>query len=655
MRPYKIELAGYKRFKEVSAMNVSGKLTAIVGPNEAGKTSFLEAVERLGRDDPFDSHEHTRQFAGETYVRGFFKLEDADRDALQDLPGGSSVSDYEFTRRSDGRRVTKITPRLRRDLDPRHSLGVELSRVTTTNWYERLDFQDNEETGESGEELVAAFKALVERAIAILASDDESLTDEQIQELELIENRLTASAGAKSYENAVSKLEGLLELERADAPEVEAKRRLAVRVPEFLLFDTDSLNIPDSHAMGTDLPQGLKNLCELAEFDYDEAFEAEQSGESGRRDGLVTRANAKLEEFFASSWGQSKIAVRLAVDSPDGEPRLTVQAWDEEYEYHELSLRSQGLRQFVALVAFIEIRAQRSSAPKILLIDEAEQHLHYDAQADLVRVLTTQPVAQKVIYTTHSAGCLPADLGTGVRLIAKDGPEGTPDDEWRESKVHNWFWTASGVGFSPLLIGMGAASFAFAATRYALMTEGPTDMMLLPSLFCEADEREYLLFQCVPGLSTEPTKSAEHFELTAAQVAYLVDGDPAGSRMKRDLVEEAGAPDARVFDLLNGEEELETEDLVDPEVFLKAVNLVVQDTCKCGPIPADAIPEAGRPAAINAWLSSNGEEPLPKRMVAERILDLRDDGPILSERRAAFVREKLLAIEQALGIGSSGS
>jgi predicted ATP-dependent endonuclease of OLD family len=53
----------------------------------------------------------------------------------------------------------------------------------------------------------------------------------------------------------------------------------------------------------------------------------------------------------------------------------------------------------------------------ILLLDEIETHLHYDAQADLAQMLAKQEIVAKVIYTTHSMGCLPEDLGTGVRFI----------------------------------------------------------------------------------------------------------------------------------------------------------------------------------------------------------------------------------------------
>jgi predicted ATP-dependent endonuclease of OLD family len=38
---------GYRRFADTARIDVDGPLTAIVGPNEAGKTSLLDAMSRL--------------------------------------------------------------------------------------------------------------------------------------------------------------------------------------------------------------------------------------------------------------------------------------------------------------------------------------------------------------------------------------------------------------------------------------------------------------------------------------------------------------------------------------------------------------------------------------------------------------------------------
>lgn len=153
--------------------------------------------------------------------------------------------------------------------------------------------------------------------------------------------------------------------------------------------------------------------------------------------------------------------------------------------------RSDGLRQYVSLLAFATL--EKTEQPPILLIDEAEAHLHYDAQADLVQMFARQELATKVIYTTHSVGCLPEDLGTGVRLVEMNSPT--------TSIIRNWFWETDEPGFSPLLFGIGAKALAFMPVRFALITEGATDIILLPTLFREATGKSSLGFQVVPGLS----------------------------------------------------------------------------------------------------------------------------------------------------------
>src|SRR5206468_181099 len=98
--------------------------------------------------------------------------------------------------------------------------------------------------------------------------------------------------------------------------------------------------------------------------------------------------------------------------------------------------------------------------------------------ADLVRAFEQQSLAAKIIYTTHSAGCLPSDLGTSVRVV-----EPIPDTD--RSRIRNDFWGTS-AGFSPLLMAMGASALAFTPTRRAVLAEGPSDLLLLPSLLKDA-------------------------------------------------------------------------------------------------------------------------------------------------------------------------
>nr|WP_245858288.1 AAA family ATPase [Sphingomonas guangdongensis] len=261
----------------------------------------------------------------------------------------------------------------------------------------------------------------------------------------------------------------------------------------------------------------------------------------GARDDLTTlerKANKCLEKAFKEAWRQSgvSVALRLSTDL------LEVQIVDEEERYTRLAERSDGLRQFVALHAFV---AQAHADAPILLIDEAEQRLHYDAQADLVQMLARQRLASKVIYTTHSAGCLPEDLGHGIRPVkpVPDAPS--------TSRVVNKFWGKSSEGFSPLLLGLGAMTMAFFPTRRAVCVEGAGDMLLLPSMLREALGSETLGFQFVPGLSQAARALAPIVPSMAANVAFLVDGDDGGGKIAEGL-RDGGVPQERIFNLKSG-------------------------------------------------------------------------------------------------------
>lgn len=172
-----------------------------------------------------------------------------------------------------------------------------------------------------------------------------------------------------------------------------------------------------------------------------------------------------------------------------------------------------------------------------------------------------QVQATQVFYTTHSPGCLPADLGTGVRLAQRS--KSNPG----VSTIHNDFWTNEAPGFAPLLYAMGASAAAFSRCRLAVLAEGAGDMVLLPTLLRKATGLDDLEYQVAPGLSNAHAFDMD-VEDVAAKVVYLTDGDGAGAKYREQL-KEAGVTASRVFQLPN---EMASEDLVARTYFIEIVN-----------------------------------------------------------------------------------
>jgi len=295
----------------------------------------------------------------------------------------------------------------------------------------------------------------------------------------------------------------------------------------------------------------------------------------------------------------------------------------------QIQERSEGLRQFVALVALTAQHSHR--VPPILLIDEIEMHLHYDAQADLIRVLGEQRTASQVIYTTHSAASLPEDLGASVRVV-----QGV--DERMASTVRQQFWSED-PGLGTLLLAMGAGSLAFVPLRPAIIVEGGSDLVLLPSLMKEAIDADILGFQVVPGAAGVPPMRIAGLDLHGVATAWVLDGDQGGTDRRKYLVNQ-GIPPGRILLLRSSKGPLDLEDLVHPTAYVRAVNNYGRDLGVTAEFAVADLPKepCQRHRVVSRWLEQQGVEAPSKTAIANKVLDLRGEIPLLAPRRKAAVK-----------------
>jgi hypothetical protein len=278
----------------------------------------------------------------------------------------------------------------------------------------------------------------------------------------------------------------------------------------------------------------------------------------------------------------------------------------------------------------------------VLMVDEAEMHLHYGGQADLVRVFERQQVAETIIYTTHSVGCLPSDLGATIRVV---GP--VNGDPYR-SRIHNSFWAAhAGAGLTPIMLAMGADAFAFTPSRRAVIGEGASEAILLPSLVREAQSAEQrdepLGYQVAPGIAEVAPDDAEALELEAAGVAYLLDCDDGGRGHRRKLSERAKG-EGRVVNIgqPGSEEALCIEDFVCTEVLTNALNrLLGRRAGWCGDtLAAEELPANARASHLHTWCKDRDIDirKLKAQLAAEALDIGRERGLLLEPARTEQLR-----------------
>jgi energy-coupling factor transporter ATP-binding protein EcfA2 len=668
VRLFKVKVSGYKRLAKDCQLNLDTDPVCIVGPNAAGKSSLLDALVHLNHSEAFDQTEKTRIPGGQAaapQIEARFLLDDAERELLKEIPDASEVRQFlVFKYEETGVRSYSTYPYASRDLSYRHRLKDSLGDLQGSDWF--VEVEDLEKSSESQPDPLIG--ELLDKAIAFVNSDEQKL-EEQTDDLEGLARRLEfLTEQAREREEALEKgdeydgpewpsvpssegalandLIALAAHEVKEHPNRLVMLKLQELVPKFVKFDDLARKLDAKYDLRGEEPKpgsGIHNFLALAGTSWSQALEVVEAGDPGWKTTYLEDIGNRLRERAALIWGQNEIDVKIDLDGSMLSILLSMQAHD----FIGLDDHSDGLQQFMALRAFTW-RIEEEIKP-IILIDEAELHLHYDAQADLVSVFEEQKEAAKIIYTTHSAGCLPRDLGLGVRGIVPETKESAGKTvQTDHSRTVNRFWT-EGRGFSPLLMAMGAGAFAFSATQWAVITEGMSDALLLPTLLREATGNDRLRYQAVPSFAEATADEIARFDLVAGRVAFLADGDEGGRNHVARLTDNGIGRDQVVF--LGGDEEsgFAIEDVLAKGVYLKAINTEL-DTWHGLEFPADQLPEKGRGKAVEKWCSGqtghNGKPvKLSKVDVAQRVLDQRFEAKLLAKAPTMRkVHENIMAV-----------
>jgi energy-coupling factor transporter ATP-binding protein EcfA2 len=617
---------GLRRFGGDSPhrVRIDAKLVCLIGANEAGKSTVLHALELAHQGEPTPTIDRTRREHvpdDRVIVRLRYRLDAADKDALAHIPcqgDPTSVHWFNLSRTAGGGLSSSIEPTLVRDLGPRRALHGALEQRSAEWWPEDAE---EEEPGEPVP--FAPDEPRVQRLLEAVQSDARSLVPETIADLRELANEVEGTDAALS-----ESLRNLAIDEEHQPPDRVAAEILWERRPVFVRFDDEARLLESEHDLtqaSTGPGTALGNLVRLARLPVDQLVAAVNAGETGTVVDLITAANETLAARFAA-W-QQQPPVRVVLDTDGTLLRVHVQSG--EGATMQLRERSDGLRQFVALVA---LTAQHHyTVPPVLLIDEAETHLHYNAQADLIDVLTTQTAAAQVIYTTHSAACLPQDLGLGVRVVEGVG-------EQMASTVRQNFWHHDNPGIGALLMAMGASSLVYVALRPAAIAEGGSDLVLLPTLFREAIGSESIGFAVVPGSSSAPPQRIAGLDLQGVRTVWLLDADPAG-RLRRQQLVEANIPEERIC-LLVDDNDLEIEDLIDETTYAEAVVLYARDVGSEETFSVADLPNgpSRRHETVEAWFESRGFPKPGKIAIANKIIELAGDRPLLADAHADAVR-----------------
>jgi predicted ATP-dependent endonuclease of OLD family len=645
MRLIRITITGYRRFERAS-VSLDGEVLAFVGPNEAGKSSLFEALCELDQNVPVSKANITRGISpapgsDQIVTEARYLLDPTERELAQQSPGEDIPRWYKLSKHFNGKHTHTVEPAVKRDVRARLAAHELATQVLSNSKLVRTLSEISPDTEEPlDKQLAQAHRSLASTAETlskeVLATISEFVND--VRASELLET--LPKSVQRPIERLVTSLTHALEVEEQPHPNTVLLNELWSRKPKAYIFSEENRQLLADYSVAVleNVPPALQNLFDLADVSPRVLSGVISRAEHGERAALQENANQKLRERFQAAWRQS--AIYPFVQFEEDAIRVHVRTRDT---YAPITERSEGLRTFVALWAFTALRTAGPSP--ILLIDEAESHLHYDAQADLVKVFYEQNSASQLFYSTHSAGCLPHDLGTGIRVVRPIYDE-VGNDTGR-SEIRNSFWSEKGAGFSPLLLAMGASVLALVPARRAVVTEGPSDTILLPTMLREISGLADLGFQVAPGVAQVAPNDIADLELEAPRVCYLVDGDKGGQLHANKLTAGGVAPN-RISRLGAG---MTLEDYLDRDIYVAAVNEELRRSFgEQFVIRTAELRDMPVTNAVQSWCTER-KIPAPKKVpVAERVVARRSETRLVARHRRKQLERLLQEFLTTLGL-----
>lgn len=457
----------YKCIENEQTFEIEPDITVLVGMNESGKTSLLEALAKVNYFDSSDADYHfdmTRDYprkqkkaaekSGQPIeaVELFYEIDDSLLQAIeQDISMEFKQKIFSYTKKYDNRATVNIDM-----LDTSSFITAKLNAMKVTD--------DKYITLFSGIKNQTEFDA----AIKTLTANGEST--ECLATLKELRSYL---ANENNWKSPIS--------------EYIWRKHIKPQIPKFMYYDDyymlpsrisiDKIN--DKQALDSS-EKTARALLELADIDAANLIDAD-SYEDFKAELEATQAIIS-EELFKYWSANQNLRIQFDIDKVEKKESSN----NHRIVDHVLDIRVANLRSMVSLplanrskgfnwffsflVWFKKIQEDKNS-PYILLLDEPGLNLHAMAQHDLLRFIEDLASEYQIIYTTHSPFMIESDKLQRVRTVLEK-QDGTHVSDCLQEKDPNTIFPLQAA------LGYTIAQNLFVSPKN-LLVEGIADLVYL--------------------------------------------------------------------------------------------------------------------------------------------------------------------------------
>lgn len=608
MKLKKVRITEFKSVWDSNSFDV-GKVTCLVGKNEAGKTALLQALYRLNpiveADGVFnDTHDYPRS-----------AVKQYQRDVKAEERGPATVVTATFD-------IQDELPSIERAFG---AGVVPTKELVLTRGYDHDDKGKNPLHYALAVDERAAVVHLcklhgVPEAVASKCSTVKALKEELAS---LASAATTQHSEAVARANALTddaqKAKELAEAEKLREPPSQAKlgeylatlkyslswhvwaSHLHAHVPKFFYFDEyyqltghDNLDkLRERKKTGALLRSDhpLLGLIELATLDLDQVVDA-KSTQDLKND--LQGASSHLSKKILKYWSQNK-HLRMMFDvrpARAGDPegmREGTNIWGEVFDEKRdastgLGTRSKGFVWFFSFLAWYS--TIKATQPIVLLLDEPGLSLHGKAQEDLLGYFEKEIVPNpkhQLLYSTHSPFMVDPQHFDRVRIVQDKGIE-ADGDLTRDEEGTKVFTEVLDAGPDSLFPLQGALGYEVYQTLFigpnCLIVEGVSDLLYIETVSGALRDagREGLderwTITPVGGAEKVPTFVALIGAQKKMNLATLIDYQKSGRQQIENLYKRSLLKKKQVctYADFTGKTEADVEDMFDEDFYLQLVN-----------------------------------------------------------------------------------
>ena len=505
MRLQRARVQKYRSIRDSGWFDVNSEKTLLVGPNEAGKTVLLRALEKINPPDGVPGFEPLRDYPRSelndlkldensrgtitpdsvTVVTAQFELDDDDRDAVRQINEGFADCSYRIGRRLNNRfwhgidggpevptyrDVQKDLIRLASHVHTRSSTSAEWdSEDTPRQELDEMVAEWDDTTVIEGEH-AAAISDWLDAVFPLI--DEENTTEEnrfdrltkatKVSEdrksaLRVLRQRLPVFVYFSNYFRVhprlhLGHLADRLEQNLLDDDDYDRGNECLLKLLGFSARELSDLGYPAEPGAGD--PDGLK------------AYQDQLDRRSYQLNAASVRLTDSINEIWRPDPNRAE-ASRLRVEADHQYLKVVVE--DELGVEVELDQRSEGFQWLVSFFVVFFAEAADRYENSILLLDEPGLSLHGLKQREFRTTVSHLAETNQLLYTTHSPFMVGPEELDLVRVVEMMGRRvGT--------KVHTTVTAGDSTALLPLqeALGYDLAQSLFTQKRN-LVLEGLAD------------------------------------------------------------------------------------------------------------------------------------------------------------------------------------